>query len=149
MEAMLRCRICMNFELWFYSYFWDDFEIDCKMVLCHVFGMFCVVFVTCVMASIGRIMWLMDKGCSGMVLGQNWRVPELPRSSLARWCVEATLLRGWAQNCSPRVRNPCTPPNSDDHNFFVRTLFWVFLDSMESPLSQDSNHIPLEDSILT
>ena len=57
--------------------------------------------------------------------GQNWCVPELQRSSLARWCMEAmllhgwaqnysslarscvepTLLRGWAQNCSTRVRN--------------------------------------------
>ena len=71
MEAMLWCRICMNFELWFYSYFWDDFEIDCRMVLCHVFSMSCVVFVTCVVASIGRIMWSMDKGCSEMVSGQN------------------------------------------------------------------------------
>ena len=26
-------------------------------------------------------------------------------SSLARSCVEPTLLRGWAQNCSPRIRN--------------------------------------------
>ena len=26
---------------------------------------------------------------------ENWRVPELPRSSLARWGVESTLWRGW------------------------------------------------------
>ena len=38
------------------------------------------------------------------------------------------------------------PATSNDHNFFVRTPFWVFLDSMESPFSQDSNHVPLEDS---
>ena len=36
------------------------------------------------------------------------------------------------------------PLTSDDHNFLVRTLFWVFLDSMESPLSQESIHIPME-----
>ena len=37
------------------------------------------------------------------------------------------------------------PPTSDGHNFFVRTLFWVFLDSMESPLSQDYKNVPMED----
>ena len=39
------------------------------------------------------------------------------------------------------------PPTSDDHNFFVQTSFWVFLDSMKSPLSQYSIHIPVEDSV--
>ena len=63
------------------------------------------MFVACFVASIGRILWPVDKGCSGMVSGQNWHVPELPRSSLACSCVEPTLLRGWAQNFSPRVRN--------------------------------------------
>ena len=84
----------MDFELWFYSYFLGDFGIDCRMVLCRVFGMFCAVFVACFVASIGRILRLVDKGCFGMVLGQNSPVPKLPRSSLACYCVEATLLRG-------------------------------------------------------
>ena len=57
----------MNFEFWFYSSFWGDFGIDCRMGLCHVFGMFGVVFV----ASIRRIFWPVDKGYSGMVLGQK------------------------------------------------------------------------------
>ena len=35
------------------------------------------------------------------------------------------------------------PPISDDHNFFVRTPVWVFLDSMESPLSLKSDHMIL------
>ena len=35
---------------------------------------------------------------------------------------------------------------SDSHNFFVQTPFQAFLDSMESPLSQDFIHIPVEDS---
>ena len=39
----------------------------------------------------------------------------------------------------------CWPPTSDDYNFFVQTPFQVFLD-MESPLSQDASHIPVEDS---
>ena len=33
------------------------------------------------------------------------------------------------------------PPTSDDHNFLVRALFWVFFDSMEIPLSVESIHI--------
>ena len=37
------------------------------------------------------------------------------------------------------------PPTSDDTNFFVRTPFWVFLDSMDSPLSQEYIHVPVED----
>ena len=35
------------------------------------FGMFCAVFVACFVASIGRIMWQVDKGCSRMVSGQK------------------------------------------------------------------------------
>ena len=70
-------RLCFGVEfLWilnfgFYSYFCGDFGIDCRMVLCCVFGMFGVVFVTCFVASIGKILWLMDKGCFGMVSGQK------------------------------------------------------------------------------
>ena len=41
------------------------------MVLCRVFSMFGTMFVACFVASIGRILWLVDKGCSGMVSGQN------------------------------------------------------------------------------
>ena len=37
------------------------------------------------------------------------------------------------------------PPTSDGHNFFVRTPFRVLLDSMEIPLSQNSNHVSVED----
>ena len=55
--------------------------------------MICVVFV----ASIGWILWPVDKACSRMVLGKKCSVPELPRSSLARCWLEATLLHGWAQ----------------------------------------------------
>ena len=33
------------------------------------------------------------------------------------------------------------PPTSEGHNFFVQTPIQVFLDSMESSLSQDSIHI--------
>ena len=61
----------MDFEFWFYSYFWGDFGIDCRMVLRLVFGMFGVVFVACFVASIERILWPVDKGCSGMVSSQK------------------------------------------------------------------------------
>ena len=37
------------------------------------------------------------------------------------------------------------PPTLEGHNFFVRTPFRVFLDSMESPLSQEAIHMPVED----
>ena len=36
------------------------------------------------------------------------------------------------------------PPTSDGHNFFVRTPFWMFLDSMEIQLSLESIHIYLD-----
>ena len=36
------------------------------------------------------------------------------------------------------------PPTLEGHNFFVRIPIRVFLDSMESPLSQDSIHIHVE-----
>ena len=37
------------------------------------------------------------------------------------------------------------PLTSEGHNSFIRTPIWVFLDSMEIPLSQEYNHIPEED----
>ena len=39
------------------------------------------------------------------------------------------------------------PPTSNCQKLFVRTSFWVFLDSMESPFSQDSSHISVENSV--
>ena len=41
------------------------------MVLCLVFGLFGAMFVACFVASIGRILWSVDKGCFGMVSGQK------------------------------------------------------------------------------
>ena len=37
------------------------------------------------------------------------------------------------------------PPTSEGHNFFVRTMIRVFLDFMESPLSQEYIHMPKDD----
>ena len=53
------------------------------------------------------------------------------------WLIRA----GWLE-LAIQVR----PPTSDDRNFFVRTPFQVFLDSMEIPLSQDSIYRTVEDS---
>ena len=46
------------------------------MVLCRVFDKFGTMLVVCFVASIGRIMWPVDKGCSGMVLGQKLACTE-------------------------------------------------------------------------
>ena len=110
--SLVLCRTCMDFELWFYSYFWVDFGIDCRMVLCRVFGMFCGLNWNDIVAGGLGLFW------DGF--GSKWRVPELPRSSLARYCVEATLLSGWAQNLalryaiawvSTQLLSPYTPSN--------------------------------------
>ena len=107
----------MDFEFWFYSSFLGDFWIDCKMVLCRVFGMFGAVFVACFVAcfvaSIERILWPVDKGCSKMVSGQklecNGAAKELSRmpmrgSHAIAWMgsnlqPSGTQLRGFPCNC--------------------------------------------------
>ena len=43
----------------------------------------------------------------------------------------------WVCVCHYHVK----PSNLDGHNFFFRTLIWVFLDSTESPLSLESGHM--------
>ena len=37
------------------------------------------------------------------------------------------------------------PSTSEGHNFFAQTLFWMFLNSMESPFSLKSINIYLDD----
>ena len=53
----------------------------------------------------------------------------------------------WVRNFRTRVQkiSSFVSLTSDEHNFFVRTPFEVFLDSMESPLSQESRFMPVED----
>ena len=41
------------------------------MILGLVVGLFYAMFMACFVASIGRILWLVEKDCSGMVSGQN------------------------------------------------------------------------------
>ena len=74
-------------------------------VLCHVYGMFCVVFVACFVTLIRRILWPVEKGYFQDDFGSKWRVLELPRSFLACYCIEARPLHSWASKCSSRVRN--------------------------------------------
>ena len=38
------------------------------------------------------------------------------------------------------------PPTLEGHNFFVRNLIWVFMDSIEIPLSQNFICMPVEGS---
>ena len=103
----------MDFELWFYSYIWDDFGIDCRMVLCRVFGMFGAVFVACFVASIERILWPVDKGCFGMVSDQKLACTRAAKelsstpvcgSNAIPWLgsnlqPSSTQLRGFPCNC--------------------------------------------------
>ena len=48
-------------------------------------------------------------------------------------------------NSSSSGFNYVLPPTLEGHNSFVRTPIRVFLDSMESPLSQESIDMPEED----
>ena len=66
-------RLCFGVKfVWILNFgFIPTFGIDCRMVLCRVFGMFGAVFVACFVALIGRILWHVDKGCSGMVSSQK------------------------------------------------------------------------------
>ena len=93
------------------------------MVLCCVFGMFCAMFVACFMASIGRIMWPMDKGCFGMVSSKKYvctgAAKELSSTPVrgshaiawlgSNFQPSGTQLRGFTRNCvalhTPWVRN--------------------------------------------
>ena len=80
------------------------------MVLCRVFGMIGAMFVACFVASIGRILWPMDKGCSEMVSGQKLACTGAAKqlsgtpmrgSHAIAWlgASSCTLLRGFPRNC--------------------------------------------------
>ena len=70
------------------------------------------------------------------------------------WCENSTVHGceishhcSWVRNFRTRVQkfSSFVSLTSDEHNFLVQTPFEVFLDSMESPLSQESRFIPVED----
>ena len=73
--------------VWFYAMFMTCFMPCLWHVLFHGYGMFFAVFVACFVAFIGRILWPMEKGCFWDGFGSKWRVLELPRSSLTRYCM--------------------------------------------------------------
>ena len=87
------------------------------MVLCRVFGMFGAMFVACFVASIGRILWLVDKGCSGMVSSQKLvctgAAKELSgtpvRGSHAIACLGSNFQSSGTQFAwvSKQLRSPC------------------------------------------
>ena len=90
------------------------------------------MFVACFVASIGRILWPVDKGCSGMVsskklacTGASKELSGTPvrGSHTLAWLAASSgmQLRGFPRNCV--ALHNVNPPTSDDHNFFVRTSF--------------------------
>ena len=90
------------------------------MVLCRVFGMIGAMFVACFVASIGRILWLVDKGCSGMVSGLNLACTGASKelsgtpvrgSHAIAWlgASSGTQLRGFPRNCVAPAQ--CQPSN--------------------------------------
>ena len=124
-------RLCFGVELvWILKF---GFIPTFGVILGLNVGWFYAVFLACFMPCLCYVLWPQLGGYCGrwtrVVPGwfrvKHWHVPELPRSSLAHSCLEPTLLRGWAQNCSPRVSNcvgfhviawvstqlssPCTP----------------------------------------
>ena len=42
-------KIWIDFKLWFYSYFWGDFGIDCRM--------FYAVFLACFVLCLCHVLW--------------------------------------------------------------------------------------------
>ena len=103
------------------SYFWANFGIDCGIVLCHGYGMFCGLNWEDIVAG--------GKGLFRDGFGSKWRVLELPRSFPARNCL---------------ALHPFMPPTLVCHIFLVRTPIRTFLDSMEITLSLASDHMPVD-----
>ena len=101
------------------------------MVLCRVYGLFCVVFVACFVALIRRILWLVEKGlfCE-MVSGQNdvyWSCQGALRHAIvslgSKFQPSGMQLRGFPRNCvapahfqNSNFKLPyLSRPNSDLH----------------------------------
>ena len=82
-----------------FSYF--GFIPNFGLILGLIVGRFYAMFMACFVASIGRILWLMEKGYFQDGFRSKWRVLELLRSSMARYCIEATLLHGRASKLQP------------------------------------------------
>ena len=99
-------RLCFGVEfVWILNF---GFIPTFGVILGVIVGWFYAVFLACLVPCLWHVLSPQLGGYCGRwtraVLGwfrvKNWRVPELPRSSLARRCLEATLLHGWAQICN-------------------------------------------------
>ena len=64
---------------WFYAVFMACFMLCLWHVLCRVYGMFCGLNWKDIVVG--------GKGLFWDGFGSKWRVPKLPRSSLARYCM--------------------------------------------------------------
>ena len=104
-------RLCFGVEfVWILNF---GFIPTFGVILGLIVGWFYAVFLACLVPCLWHVLWPQLGGYCGQwtraVPGwfrvKHWRVPEFPRSYLARQCMEATLLRGWAQIFSPLVRN--------------------------------------------
>ena len=85
-------------------------------------------------------------GCeiSHQFMGANFRMGAKFRTS--SW-VQFSHHCSWVRNFHTRMQkfSSFVFLTSDEHNFFVQTPFEVFLDSMESPLSQEFRFMHVED----
>ena len=100
-----------------------------SMILVLIVGWFYAVFLACLVpcswhvfvASIGRIMWPMDKGCSGMVSGQKLACTRAAKE-LSSTLVHGSHVIAWLGD--PRVgycvgfpRNCIAPAQCQTPNF--------------------------------
>ena len=104
-------RLCFGVEfVWILNFcFIPTFGV----ILGLIVGWFYAVFLACFVASIERIMWPMDKGCYGMVLGQKLSYARAAKelsgtpvrgSHAIAWLGSnlqplGTQLRGFPRNC--------------------------------------------------
>ena len=88
------------------------------LILGLIVGWFYAMFLACFVSCLWHVLWPQLGGYCGWCgqglfwngFGLKWHVPELPRSSLARCYVEATLWLGSKLKPSgTQLHSPCTP----------------------------------------
>ena len=101
-------RLCFGVEfVWILNF---GFIPTFGVILGLIVGWFYAVFLACFVSCLWHVLWPQLGGYCGqwtravpgwflVKIGMYWSF------QLARSCVEATLLRGWAQNSCPRVCN--------------------------------------------
>ena len=93
--------VCKYGFLWILNF---DFIPTFGMVLCRVFGMLGAMFVACFMASIGRILWPVDKGCFGMVSGKKLACTGAVKELSGTPVCGSHAIEWLGSNLHPRVR---------------------------------------------